>query len=67
MPTDAERLAQMNEWLERERAANPKLVEDLLSGIPNALFGPEPKRVSIEHWKLIEEKANNGKPNNSNA
>ncbi|WP_448950612.1 hypothetical protein [Labrys neptuniae] len=55
--SDKDELAIAKAWLERERAADPRLAE-LLSGVPEGLFGPEPKRVSLEHWRLIEEKAN---------
>lgn len=53
MPSD---LTIAKAWLERERADNAALA-DLLARVPDGLFGSEPKRVSIEHWKLIEEKA----------
>lgn len=55
-------LAKAKAWLERERAEDPALA-DLLAGVPDALFGPEQKRISIEHWSLIAEKADQpGKP-----
>lgn len=50
-----------NAWLDRETQAYPALGK-LLARVPQGLFGPEPKRVSIEHWKLIEEKASKPKP-----
>ncbi|WP_448953058.1 hypothetical protein [Labrys neptuniae] len=56
MPTDRDNLSAAKAWLERETAADPALGK-LLAGVPEGLFGPEPKRVSLEHWKLIEEKA----------
>lgn len=55
MPENHE-LALAKAWLERERAEDPALA-DLLAGVPAALFGPEPQRVSYAHWQLIAKTA----------
>ncbi|WP_448952145.1 hypothetical protein [Labrys neptuniae] len=50
--SDKDELAIAKAWLERETAADAALGK-LLAGVPEGLFGPEPKRISKEHFDLI--------------
>ncbi|MEW9304539.1 hypothetical protein [Labrys neptuniae] len=56
MPTEQEQRQVVANWLIKENIADPALA-NLLAPAVTELFCPEPKRISIEHWQLITEKA----------
>lgn len=56
MPTEQENRQVVANWLVKENIADSALAS-LLAPAVTELFCPEPKRISIEHWQLITEKA----------
>ncbi|WP_454813783.1 hypothetical protein [Labrys neptuniae] len=56
MPTEQEKRQVVANWLVKENIADPALA-NLLAPAVTELFCPEPKRISIEHWRLIAGKA----------
>ena len=60
MPTSPDKLSIAKASIQASTKGDEPLAH-LLRNVADGMFGPEPKGVSIEHWKLIEEKASQPK------